>query len=79
MYYVMRASAPSLHRESTDSLMLEMQTLHIATVIIMWLIVDADPISMNNIIISSSSKNNEKTSFLEEKHYLDDTSSPTYV
>ena len=58
---------------------MKMQTLHIATVIIMWLIIDADPISMNNTIISSSSNNNEKTSFFEENHDLDDTSSPTYV
>ena len=29
MYYVMRASAPSLHRESTDSLIMLFLTLYI--------------------------------------------------
>ena len=29
MYYAMRASAPSLHRESTDSLIILCGTLHI--------------------------------------------------
>ena len=32
MYYVMRASAPSLHRESTDSLMCVDNILHLLSV-----------------------------------------------
>ena len=29
MYYVMRASAPSLHRESTDSLIMHVELIYI--------------------------------------------------
>ena len=35
MYYVMRASAPSLHRESTDSLICDQEHKHNVIIIIM--------------------------------------------